>query len=126
MLITRRSRKPSEDSPFRSRFLRGDGGAFALRQYLRAREEVYQRIVTTVVQAVFALFLLLFARTMHRLFEAHGRDLSSWVEGICLGLVLVTVALVLRRVVRNVREIKELRADVKRLHEESRREQQAD
>lgn len=125
MLITRKSRRPSEDSPYRSRFRGSGGGAFALRQYLRAREEVYQRIVVTGVQAVFVVFMLLFARTVHRLFEAHGQDLSNWVEIGFLGLILGSTALVARRAVRNIKEIRELRVEVKRLHEESRRESQS-
>ena len=119
MLISRKSRRPSDDSPFRSRFRRGDGAAFALRQYMRAREEVYQRVVMTGVQALFAVFLLLFARTLHQLFVSHGRDLSNWVEIVCQGVVLLFVAVLVRRVVRNIYEIKELRRDVKRLREES-------
>ncbi len=119
MLITRKSRKPSDDSPFRSRFRSGDGAAFALRQYMRAREEVYQRVVVTAVQAVFAVFLLLFARTLHQLFSAHGRDLSNWVEIVCQGVLLLVVGVVIRRVVRNIREIRELRQELKALREDS-------
>jgi hypothetical protein len=121
MLISRISRKPSDNSPYKSRFRGAGGGAFALRQYLRCREEFYQRIVMTIVQTCFVIFLLMFARTLHRLFVAHGQDLSIGVEIVCQALLLVFIIFMARRAVRNALDIKMLRHETKRLYEESRR-----
>jgi ABC-type nickel/cobalt efflux system permease component RcnA len=118
MLITRKSHRPSDDSPFRSRFREPGSGAFALRQFLRCREEFYQRIVVTVVQGCFAVVLVMFGRTLHRMFQSHGQDLPVWVELICQGLLLGIVLLILRRVVRNARGIRSLREEMRRLRRE--------
>jgi len=121
MLISRKSRKPSDDSPYKSRFRGAGGGAFALRQYLRCREEFYQRIVVTIVQTCFVVFLLMFARTTHRLFVSHGQDLSIWVEVGCQALLAVFILFMARRAIRNALDIKYLHQETKRLYEESRR-----
>ena len=121
MLISRISRKPSDNSPYMSRFRGTGGGAFALRQYLRCREEFYQRIVVSIVQTCFVVFLLMFARTVHRLFESHGQDLSNWVEIGCQALLAVFIIFMARRAIRNALDIRSLRQEMKRLYEESRR-----
>ncbi len=121
MLITRKSNRPSDNSSFRSRFRGASGGAFALRQYLRCREEFYQCIVVSVVQICFVVFLLMFGRTMHRLFAAHGRELSNWVEIICLTVLLAFIVIMARRAFRNVKSIMPLRQEMRRLYEESRK-----
>jgi len=115
MLITRKSRRPSDDSPYRSRFRDPGSSAFSLRQYLRCREEVVQRIVVTAVQACFAVLLVLFGRTLHHMFASHGRDVPGWVELVALALLLLVVLLLVVRIVRNVRGIGELRAEMARL-----------
>ena len=115
MLITRKSRRSSDDSPYRSRFRDPGSGAFSLRQYLRCREEVVQRIVITAVQACFAVLLVLFGRTLHRMFASHGEGVPGWVELVALALVLIFVLLLVVRIVRNIRGIGELRTEMARL-----------
>ncbi len=119
MLITRKSSRPGDNSPYRSRFRGSGSGAFSLRQYLRCREEFYQRIVVTVVQACFVFFLLMFSRTLHRMFETHGQYVAGWVEILCQVLLLLFVLLFARRVVNNIRNIKWLRGEVARLRRET-------
>ncbi|MBU0743329.1 hypothetical protein KKG45_13095 [bacterium] len=119
MLITRKSRKPSDDSPFRSRFRDPGSGAFSLRQYLRCRDELFQRIVVTVVQSCFVVFLVMFSRTLHRMFESHGQGVAGWVEIVCQVLLLLFVLLFVGRVVNNVRNIKWLRGEMTRLRRET-------
>ncbi len=115
MLITRKSHRPSDGTPYRSRFRAPDSGAFALRQYLRCREEFYQRIVVACVQAVFVVLLLMFGRTLHQMFEIHGKGLPLWVEIICQGLLLLFALLFVRRIVNNVRGLRSLRGEMSRL-----------
>ena len=118
MLITRKSRKPSDDSSFRSRFRDPGSGAFSLRQYIRCREEFYQRIVVTVVQACFVIFLLMFCRALHLMFKSHGQGVAGWVEIVCQVLLLLFILLFVRRVVNNVRNIKSLRGEMACLRRE--------
>lgn len=115
MLITRKSHRPSDGSPYRSRFRKPDSGAFSLRQYLRCREEFYQRIVVSCVQIIFVVLLLMFGRTLHHMFDTHGRDLPVWVEIICQGLLLLFALIFVRRIVTNVRGLRPLRGEMARL-----------
>ncbi len=93
--------------PYRSRFAE-DSDAFPLRQSLRCRDELIQRGIKAALSAVLAGLLVSFGLSAHRLFDHHRARAGVWGEVLLLGLVLVTLALTIRRLVLNVIEIKEL------------------
>jgi hypothetical protein len=93
--------------PYRSRFAK-DSDAFPLRQSLRCRDELIQRSIKAALGAVLAGLLVSFGLSAHRLFDHHRAKAGVWGEVLLLGLVLVTLALTIRRLVLNMIAIKEL------------------
>ncbi|MBA4378492.1 MAG: hypothetical protein C0395_07545 [Gemmatimonas sp.] len=93
--------------PYRSRFAE-ESDAFPLRQSLRCRDEIIQRSIKAALGAILAWLLISFGLSAHRLFDHHRAKAGVWGEVLLLGLVLVTLALTVRRLVYNILEIKEL------------------
>jgi hypothetical protein len=116
MLISKRSRRKSDR--FDSRFRDGGGGGFPLRQYLRAREDFASGVVHAVLLTAFALTLVAFGRTIHGLFLKHGADVSPWFHRLALAAMGVFVLSVLRRLYYKVRELGEIRREIRLLREE--------
>lgn len=112
MLITKRSPRKSE--VFTSRFQDGSGSSFPLRQYLRCREDFSAGIVHLVLQGVFVLALVAFARTVDHLFDSHGAHLAAWYRVGALGVLGLGVLGALYRLVRRVADLKDLRAEMAR------------
>lgn len=96
---------------FRSRF-KHSPEVFPLRQYLRCRDEFVHRMIHTGVLILFTVLQLVFLRTLHRFFARHGAHLPFWVEGTCWVAIAVIVGLTLRRIIRNIKESRELRAEM--------------
>ena len=113
MLISKRSRRESE--LFRSRF-RDDGGVdFPVRQYLRAREDFASGLVHLALLAAFLVTIALFGRTLDRLFDAHGADLSPWYRRGALALWVLFCLSVLRRLYYKVCSLREIRREMAEL-----------
>ncbi len=93
--------------PYRSRFAE-ESDAFPLRQSLRCRDELVQRSVKTALAVILVGLLISFGLSAHRLFDHHRARAGVWGEVLLLGLVVVTLALTVRRIVTNLLEIKEL------------------
>jgi len=95
MLISKRSRRKS--AVFESRFRDGGGVDFPVRQYLRCREDLFSSSVHAALLAAFLVTLVLFGRTLGRLFDAHGADLSPWYRRGAFALLgLFCVAILVR------------------------------
>jgi hypothetical protein len=118
MVFAKRSRRKS--SLFDSKFRDGSGGDFPLRQYLRCREEFSGGIVQVLVTLVFAIMLGLFGRTLNTLFVTHGADLNPAYRFMALGLLVIFILSVLRRLYYKVVELRDLRREMARLQQEMR------
>jgi hypothetical protein len=118
MLISKRSRRKSE--LFESRFRDGKGGDFPLRQYLRCREDFTSGLVHLLLYGAFVVALVSFSFTISNLFQAHGADLNPWFRRTALILMAVFILSVLRRLYYKVLELREIRAEMRRLKGELR------
>ena len=111
MLISKRSPRKSE--VFVSRFRDGaDGVEFPVRQYLRCREDLASGVVHLVLLLAFLVTVLLFGRTLDRLFAAHGEDLGPWYRRGALLLWAVFALSVLRRLYYKVCSLREIRREM--------------
>lgn len=102
-----------ERRPYRSRFAEGSD-AFPLRQSLRCRDELIQRSIKLALSAILAGLLVSFGLTAHRLFVHHRAKAGVWGEILLVGLVGIALALTVRRIVRNILDIKELLGEWRR------------
>ncbi|PID80391.1 hypothetical protein CSA17_03670 [bacterium DOLJORAL78_65_58] len=103
---------------FDSRFRRGEGVAFPLRQYMRCREEFSSGLFHLVLLVAFTVVLGSFGRTLNGLFTRHGDSVNPawrWVALAVLGLFILSV---LRRILYKVTELRDLRHEMQALKEE--------
>lgn len=100
-----------DPSGYRSRF-KHSPEVFPLRQYLRCRDEFVHRMILTAVLVFFVVLQLVFARTLLRLFARHGENVAAWIEWLSLGVVFIAVGFTIRRIVRNIKESRELRTEM--------------
>lgn len=118
MLISRKSRRKSD--LFESRFRDGSGVDFPLRQYLRCKEEFYASFVHFLVLGLFAVILCIFSVTLNNIFLNHGADLKPMYRWLALGLMVVFVLSVIRRLFFQVQYMRELRVEMQVLQSEFR------
>ncbi|MCP4290749.1 MAG: hypothetical protein GY780_02800 [bacterium] len=119
MLISKRSRRKSE--LFDSRFRNGEGSDFPLRQYMRCKEEFSGGLVHLVLLAAFFGTLLGFGDTLNNLFLKHGTDLNPGYRWIALGLLVIFLLSVLRRILHKVLDLKDVRKEMALLKTEMSR-----
>ena len=113
MLIMKKLRKnKSSSTAYKSRFS-GDAGAFPLRQYLRAKDELVSRSVLAVIFAGFGIALLIFSKTVFFLISRHGQHLHNSTKWFASGFVLILVVVALYRCYRCVVEVIKIRQDIK-------------
>jgi len=117
MPTSKTSRTNRPDHAFRSRFDQAED-LFPLRQYLRIREELVRRSITSVVLIAFAVALAMFGRSMHRMIARHGDGGATWLEPTAWTLVAVSLLLTARRIWRNVNAVLELRTELNRYKSE--------
>jgi len=110
MRISKRS--PRRSDAFRSRFLDAGRDAAPIRHVRRLREDLAGQIVYSLLQIAFVVALVLFARSVVHLFARHGSHLSPWYLRLSLAAILVCSVLVLWRLVRRIREIRDLRREL--------------
>lgn len=110
MLISKRSPRTSER--FSSRFGDGAPGDFALRQYLRLREDLQVQSVHAALTALLAVLLLVFGRALDGLFLAHGAHLSPWYRRGLWFLVVILALSVLRRLYYKLVELRQIRREM--------------
>ncbi|HPF69591.1 MAG TPA: hypothetical protein PLQ13_02875 [Candidatus Krumholzibacteria bacterium] len=110
MLISKRSRRTSEQ--FSSRFRDGQGVEFPLRQYLRCREDFATTMVHAALLAAFLVTVLLFGRTLDRLFDVHGAHLNPWYKRGAFLLWGFFALSVLRRLCYKVLSLREIRREM--------------
>ncbi len=119
MLISRRSRRKS--SQFDSRFRSGEGGDFPLRQYMRCKEEFSGGLVHLILLGAFFVTLLGFGKTLNNLFLRHGTELNPAYRWLALGLLVIFLLSVLRRVIHKIQDLRDVRREMAFLKEEMRR-----
>ncbi len=112
MLISKRSRR--ESKLFKSRFGDPQSLDFALRQYHRCREEYYSTILHGVLLLAFGVLVALFGRSVWHLFIRHGEQAAPIWRYLSLGVVLLMLGSIIRRVVGKVAELRELKRDMAR------------
>jgi len=112
MPTSKTSRTNRPDHAFRSRFNQAED-LFPLRQYLRIRDELIQRSVTSLILLGFSVALILFGRSMHNMIARHGNGGADWLEPAGWALVIISLLLTLRRIWRNVQTILVLRLEMK-------------
>ncbi|MCP4145082.1 MAG: hypothetical protein GY752_07325 [bacterium] len=113
MLNMKKLRKSkSSSTAYKSRFS-GDAGAFPLRQYLRAKDELISRSIFAVIFAGFAIALLVFSKTVFFLISRHGQHLHNSTKWLAAGFVLILVVVSLYRCYRCVGEVITIRQDIK-------------
>jgi ABC-type nickel/cobalt efflux system permease component RcnA len=110
MLITKRSRRKS--TVFESRFRDGGAVDFPVRQYLRCREDLLTSLVHALLLAAFLVTLVFFGRTLGRLFDVHGTDLSPWFRRGALALLGLFCLTVLWRLVAKIATIRGIRREM--------------
>jgi len=113
MRITKNSRRKS--SVFRHRFDGVGTDAAPVRYLQRAREEMLGAIIHAILLAGFVVALAFFARSLLRLFAAHGDRAAGWIEPVALVGLALFAGLIVRRLVAKVREIGELRRELREL-----------
>lgn len=118
MLISKRSRRRSNQ--FESQFVSGEGGDFPLRQYLRCKEEFSGGLVHLVLLGAFFVTLIGFGKTLNSLFLRHGTDINPAYRWMALGLLLIFVLSVLRRVIHKVLDLRDVRREMSFLKQEMR------
>ncbi len=119
MLISKRSRRKS--TLFESQFRNGEGGDFPLRQYLRCKEEFSGGLVHLVLLGAFFVTLIGFGNTLNNLFLRHGPEASPSYRWLALGVLLIFVLSVLRRVIHKVLDLRDVRREMAFLKDEMRR-----
>ncbi len=82
---------------------------------MRCRDELAHRIVLSLVQSGFVVALVFLGWSLHKMFVRHGANVAGWIEPLALLAVLAVIVLSLRRVVRNIIDINELRVELRRL-----------
>jgi ABC-type nickel/cobalt efflux system permease component RcnA len=97
---------------FESRFR--DGGAidFPVRQYLRCREDLLSSFVHALLLAAFLVTLVFFGRTLGRLFDVHGADLSPWFRRGALALLGLFCLTILWRLIAKIAMIRGIRREM--------------
>lgn len=110
MLISKRSRRKS--SLFDSRFRTGEGTDFPLRQYMRCKEELSGGLVHLVLLGAFFATLLVFGKTLNTLFINHGSDLNPAYHWMALGVLVLFLLSVLRRVFHKILDIRDIRREM--------------
>ena len=110
MLITKRSRRKSP--LFESRFRDGGAVDFPVRQYLRCREDLLASCVHAVLLGAFLVTLVYFGRTLGRLFDVHGADLSPWFRRGALALLGFFCLTVLWRLIAKLAAIRGIRREM--------------
>lgn len=118
MVFAKKSRRSS--SLFDSRFKDGRGGDFPLRQFLRCKEEFSGGLVHILLMSAFIITLGFFGRTLNNVFSAHGADLNPTYRFVALGLLILFILSVVRRLYYKVLEMRDLRGEMSRLKEEMR------
>ena len=121
MLISKRSRRKSV--LFDSRFRSGEGADFPLRQYMRGKEEFSGGLIHLALLGAFFVTLVGFGRTLNNLFLRHGTDLNPSYRWFALGLLVVFILSVLRRIVHKVLDLRDVRREMALLKNEMRRSQ---
>lgn len=81
----------------------------------RAREEMLGAGIHAILLAGFVVALAFFTRSLLRLFDVHGDRAAGWMEPVALAGLAVFFALVVRRLVAKVREIRALRQEIREL-----------
>jgi hypothetical protein len=94
-----------------------------LRQYLRCREDFSSGLLHSLLTVAFVVTLLVFTRALDHLFSSHGAALNPWFRRGALFLMALFILSVLRRLYYKVVDLKETRAEMKRLHEEFRNQE---
>lgn len=118
MRTSKNSRRTSR--VFRHRFDGVGSDAAPVRYLQRAREEMLGGVFHAILLAGFLVALAVFARSMGRLFSAHGELAAGWLEPVSFIVLAAFAALVLRRLIRKVRELGELRQEVRELQAQVR------
>ena len=113
MLTTKSSRRKS--SVFRHRFDGTGTDAAPVRYLQRAREEMLGAVFHAILLAGFLVALAFFARSLLRVFAAHGEGAPAWLEPLALLGLGVLAVLVVRRLFAKVGEIRELRQELREL-----------
>jgi hypothetical protein len=113
MPISKNSRPKS--SVFRHRFDGVGTDAAPVRYLQRTRDEMLGAAFHAILLAGFVPALALFARSVVRLFEVHGDLAAAWMEPLVLVGLTVLAALVVRRLVVKVGEIRALRQELRGL-----------
>jgi len=98
----------------RSRFLSG-GPDLPLRRYRACRELLVGAMVHCGVLAALILALILFTHTVFTLFQRHGTGSSPWAARGTLGLLVLAVLLLIRRLVGRVRDVRGLQREIRDL-----------
>jgi hypothetical protein len=119
MLISKRSRRKS--SQFDSRFRSGEGTDFPLRQHMRCKEEFSGGLVHAILLLVFLFTLVGFGKTLNELFLVHGSDLNPAYRWVALGILLLFVLSVLRRLIHKIQDLREVRQEMAALKTEMTR-----
>ena len=117
-MLQRKHRRPS--AMFDSRFRDGSGGDFPLRQFLRCKEEFSGGLVHLLLLGAFAVTVGLFTKTINNLFLAHGTELNPVYRWVAVGLLVVFILSVIRRLYYKVMELREIRHEMDRLRQEMR------
>jgi hypothetical protein len=111
MLISKKSRRASDR--FESRFKGGaEGVDFPVRRYMRCREDLASSAVHAALMLAFLVTIVLFGRTLDRLFDNHGADLSPWARRgvfVLWGVFCLSVA---RRLYYKVLALREIRREM--------------
>lgn len=121
MLISKRSPKRSE--LFESKFRKGEGIDFPLRQYMRCREEFNSGLIHLVLLVTFVVILASFGNTIQNLFDRHGADINDGYRWLSFGMLFLFILTVCRRVYCKARELRDLRAEMRHLQEQMSRSQ---
>jgi hypothetical protein len=111
MLSSKKSPRKSE--LFRSRILAAGRDAALIRDVRRMREFVAGQIAVGILQIGFLVALAYFARALVHLFATHGEALNPWILRWSLAGILVCFLLVARRLFYRLREILEVRGDLR-------------
>ena len=104
---------PRRSDAFKSRFLDAGTAAAPIRHSRQLREYLAGQLVLTIVLAGFLVALVFFARSVIHLFERHGEQLNPWYLRLCLAGILVCFLLFSRRLIGRIREIKDVRVQLR-------------
>ena len=104
---------PRKSDAFRSRFLDAGMAAAPIRHSRQLREYLAGQLVHAIVLVGFLVALAFFARSVIHLFERHGELLNPWYLRLCLAGILVCFVLFTRRLIGRIREIKDVRVQLR-------------